>query len=75
MAHTRRKYDAGWYKENGYYAYGVIGDFVTMIKSALNADDQESMTVADFLVKFCSGMQSMLQNVGDPNLSFAQRIV
>ena len=69
-----REYDDCRYRENGQKAYGVIGGFVETIKSALNADDQESMKVADFLIKFCLEMQIMLQSFGDPNLSFEQRI-
>ena len=45
-----------------------------MIRSALNADDKESMNVSDFMDKFCLDMQMMLQSFGDPNLSFEQRI-
>ena len=69
-----REYDDCRYRQNGQKAYGVIGDFVKTIKSALNADDQESMKVADFLIEFCFEMQIMLQSFGDPKLSFEQRI-
>ena len=69
-----REYDDCRHRENGQKACGVIGGFVTMIRSALNADDQESMKVADFLIEFCFEMQLMLQSFGDPKLSFEQRI-
>ena len=36
--------------------YDVIRSFVTMIRSSLNVDDEESMKVADFLDNFCFEM-------------------
>ena len=69
-----KEYDDCRYRHNGQKAYGVIHGFVKTVKSALNADDQESMKVADFLIEFCFEMQIMLQSFGDPKLSFEQRI-
>ena len=37
-------------------------------------DDTESMNPANFLIKFCFDMEMMLQEWGNPNLSFDQRI-
>ena len=67
-------YDDCRYKENGQQAYKVITDFVKVIKEKLDANDQNSQRVADFLIHFTFEMCAMLQSFGRPNASVQQRI-